>query len=86
MRESSDPDAASFVEIFDFIKDLRFARTPLHSLSSILMLCLCAVICRADTLMAIDGKTLRRAWDKHQGGEFVHMVSAWANSNRMVLK
>ena len=140
------PDAASFVEIFDSIKDPRCARTPLHPLSSILMLCLCAVICGADTMMtieryghnkidfltklmpfphgvpshdtiarvlaklnpivlescfaqwmscmaqlsehevvAIDGKNLRRARDKHQGGEFVHMGSAWANSNRMIL-
>jgi len=140
------PDAASFVEIFNSIKDPRLARTRLHPLSSILMLCLCAVICGADTMMAIeryghnkidflkqwipfphgipshdtiarvlaklnpmvlescfaqwmsdvaqlsehevvaiDGKTLCRAWDKHQGREFVHMVSAWANFNRMVL-
>ena len=35
--------------------------------------------------VAIDGRIVRRAWDKHQGGEFVHMVSVWANSNRMVL-
>jgi len=140
------PDAVTFVEIFDAIKDPRFARTRLHPLSSILMLCLCAVICGADTVIAIeryghdkidfftklmpfpygiashdtnaqmlakldsmglescfaqwmfcvvqlsdhevvaiDGKTLRRSWDKRQGGEFVHMVSVWANSNLMVL-
>ena len=35
--------------------------------------------------VAIDGKILRRAWHKHQGGEVVHMVNAWANSNRMIL-
>jgi len=136
----------TFVEIFDAITDPRVARTRLHPLSNILMLCLCAVICGADTVMAIeryghqkidflkqlmpfphgipshdtnarvlaklnpmglescfaqwmscvaqlsdhevvaiDGKNLRRAWDKRQGGEVVHMVSAWANSNRMVL-
>jgi len=140
------PDAVTFVEIFNAIKDPRVARTGLHPLSSIVMLCLYAVICGADTVMAIeryrhnkidfltklmpfpygipshdtiarvlakldpmglescfaqwmscvaqlsdheivaiDGKTLRRAWDKHQGGEFVHMVRAWMNSNRMVL-
>ncbi len=39
----------------------------------------------AGEVVAIDGKTLRRAWDKHTGGEFVHMVSAWASSNRMVI-
>jgi len=36
-------------------------------------------------VVAIDGKNLRRAWDKHQEGEVVHMGNAWANSNRMVL-
>jgi len=140
------PDAATFMEIFSSIKDPHVARTRLHPLSSILMLCLCAVICGADTVIAItryghqkidflkkmmpfphgipshdtlarvlakfdpmvlescfaqwmscvaqlsdhevvaiDGKTIRRAWDKCEGGDFVHMVSAWANSNRMVL-
>jgi len=131
------PDAATFREIFSSIKDPRVARTRLHPLSSILVLCLCAVICGADTVIAIeryghpkidflkkmmpfpygiashdtlarvlakfnpivlescfaqwmscvaqlsdhevvaiDGKILRRAWEKRQGGEFVHMVSA----------
>ena len=48
------PDGATFMEIFDSIKDPRLARTRLHPLSSILMLCLCAVICGADTVMAIE--------------------------------
>ena len=39
------PDAVTVVEIFDAIKDPRVARTRLHPLWSILMLCLCAVIC-----------------------------------------
>jgi predicted transposase YbfD/YdcC len=43
-----------------------------------------AELCKGE-VVAIDGKTLRRAWDKHSGGEFVHMVSAWASANRMVL-
>lgn len=36
-------------------------------------------------VVAVDGKTLRRAYDRANGGKFVHMVSAWATSNRMVL-
>ena len=48
------PDAVTFVEIFDAITDPRVARTRLHPLSSILMLCLCAVIYGADTVMAIE--------------------------------
>lgn len=139
-------DAQAFLDIFDAIRDPRVARTRLHPLSSILFLCLCAVICGADSvvaihrfgvakaeflsrmmpfpngipshdticrvlaklnpfefermftawmaavvelsdggLVAIDGKTHRRAWDKSNGGEFVHMVSAFATANRLVL-
>lgn len=38
-----------------------------------------------ETLIAIDGKTLRRSF-KHAGDHaFVHMVSAWSASNRVVL-
>jgi len=38
-----------------------------------------------ETLIAIDGKTLRRSF-KHAGDNaFVHMVSAWSASNRVVL-
>lgn len=35
-------------------------------------------------VVAIDGKTLRRSFQR-AGGAFVHMVSAWATSNRVVL-
>lgn len=36
-------------------------------------------------VVAIDGKTLRRSFRKAGSGAFVHMVSAWATSNRIVL-
>jgi len=51
---SKSLDAVKFVEIFDAIKDPRVAPTRLHPLSSILMLCLCTVICGADTVMTIE--------------------------------
>ena len=38
-----------------------------------------------DEVIAIDGKTLRRAVDKARGGTFVHMVSAWSVANGVVL-
>lgn len=139
-------DVDSFRRVFEGIKDPRIARTQLHPLSSVLFLCLCAVISGADTIVAIeryghskrellekflpfpngipshdticrvlaklnpielerlfaewmkevaklstegivaiDGKTLRRAWDKKCGGEFVHMISAFASANQLVL-
>jgi len=36
-------------------------------------------------LIAIDGKTLRRSFDRASNKSAVHMVSAWATENRMVL-
>ncbi len=36
-------------------------------------------------VIAIDGKTLRRSHDHANGKEAVHMVSAWAEKNRLVL-
>ena len=35
--------------------------------------------------IAIDGKTLRRSHDKSLGKSAIHMVSAWASENRLVL-
>ena len=39
----------------------------------------------AGQLITIDGKTLRGSGDKYAGKRAIHMVSAWANSNRLVL-
>jgi hypothetical protein len=36
-------------------------------------------------VIAIDGKTLRRSFRKAGSGAFVHMVSAWAAGNQLVL-
>lgn len=36
-------------------------------------------------VVAIDGKTLRRSFQKAGSGVFVHMVSAWAAGNQMVI-
>lgn len=38
-----------------------------------------------DKLVAIDGKTLRRSFRKAGDNAFVHMVSAWSHTNRVVL-
>ena len=140
------PEPQAFVEMFAALPDPRVHRTRLHSLETILFLCLCAVVCGAndpvaierfgkarkdflakfvdvrggipshDTIgrvlaklnpdaleamfarwmaavaratdqdvVAIDGKTLRRAVDKARSGAFVHMVSAWSTANGVVL-
>src|SRR5277367_530047 len=36
-------------------------------------------------VVSIDGKTLRRSQDRAAGKEPIHMVSAWARENRLVL-
>jgi predicted transposase YbfD/YdcC len=36
-------------------------------------------------VVAIDGKTLRRSFDRVRGKSAIHMVSAWASANRLVL-
>ena len=45
-----------------------------------------AVATIADTqIVALDGKTLRRSHDRGKGKAAIHMVSAWAAANRLVL-
>lgn len=36
-------------------------------------------------VVAIDGKTVRRSYDRRLGKNAIHMVSAWAQTNRLVL-
>ena len=36
-------------------------------------------------VIALDGKTLRRSHDRNSGKEAIHMVSAWASENSLVL-
>ncbi len=36
-------------------------------------------------VIALDGKTVRRSHDRHRGKEAIHLVSAWATANRLVL-
>ncbi len=39
----------------------------------------------AGTVVAIDGKTLRRSHDRAQGKDALVLVSAWAEANRLLL-
>jgi predicted transposase YbfD/YdcC len=138
--------AESIFEYFSRVTDPRVARTRKHPLTSILVLSLLAIICGADSfvaielygqcqkeflmtfldlrngipshdtigrifaalnpsalqeafrewvahlaqvtrgeVVAIDGKTLRRSFRHAEDKAFVHMVSAWATQNRVVL-
>lgn len=133
-------------EHFADLEDPRVDRTKLHQLLDIMIIAICAVICGADTwvaveefgsakidwfrtflelpngipshdtfgrvfalldpeqfqhcflswvqaishitdgeIVALDGKTLRRSHDGTLGKAAIHMVSAWASANRLVL-
>jgi predicted transposase YbfD/YdcC len=43
-----------------------------------------AVTETAGTVVAVDGKTVRRSHDRGAGKAAIHMVSAWASANRLV--
>jgi predicted transposase YbfD/YdcC len=36
-------------------------------------------------VIALDGKTLRRSHDRHNGRAAIHLISAWASRNQLVL-
>src|SRR5919202_1033065 len=40
----------------------------------------------AGQVVALDGKTVRRSHDRTNGKAAIHMVSAWASANRLVLR
>lgn len=44
-----------------------------------------AVAQRIEQIVAIDGKTARRSHDRGRGKAPLHMVSAWASANRLIL-
>jgi predicted transposase YbfD/YdcC len=146
VRMKDELTAQSIFEYFERVPDPRINRTRKHPLTSVLVLSLLAIVCGADSfvaielygecqeeflktfldlpngipshdtigrifsvlspsalqdafrawiaslvevtdgeVVAIDGKTLRRSF-RHAGDKaFVHMVSAWATENRVVL-
>lgn len=145
-QPDDDMTPRALEQYFSSVPDPRVERSRLHPLSSVLIVSLCAVVCGADSfvaierfgrakeawlktfvelpngipshdtlgrifaalnpaalgeafrawvsdvarltkgeVVAIDGKTLRRSFLRAGSGAFVHMVSAWATSNRIVL-
>ncbi|MDQ6603015.1 MAG: ISAs1 family transposase [Chloroflexota bacterium] len=44
-----------------------------------------AMICTEGEVIACDGKSVRRSHDRGAGKAAIHMVSAWASTNRLVL-
>lgn len=146
MQITQDHAPQGIAACFSAIEDPRLERTKLYRLDEIIVLAICAVICGADSfvaieefgkakedwlarflkfengipshdtigrvlslidpvefercflgwvrsaceatdgeVVAIDGKTLRRSYDRGSGKAALHMVSAWASERHMVL-
>src|SRR5216683_2641577 len=80
---SLGPLATSFATL----TDPRVDRTKEHLLLDIVLIAICAVVCGADGWVEVVefGKTKRRSHDKRRGKAALHLVSAWASANRLVL-
>ncbi|MCL2282307.1 MAG: ISAs1 family transposase [Fibromonadales bacterium] len=77
---------ASPIPFFSCLRDPRIERTKAHLLEDILFITICAVICGAESWDDIElfGKSIRGS--RSGGGKsIVHMVSAWASENNVVL-
>jgi predicted transposase YbfD/YdcC len=43
----------------------------------------CSLSDLKDDIVALDGKVMRRTWDKANGNSAIHLVSAWSEKNNM---
>ena len=72
------PSHDTFGRVFAALDAAEFQRCFLEWVQAVHVL-------TAGQVIAIDGKTLRRSHDKRRGKAALHMVSAWASTNRLVL-
>jgi predicted transposase YbfD/YdcC len=72
------PSHDTFGRVFAMLSPDQFAQCFLNWVKAISQL-------TQGQVVAIDGKTLRRSHDKVNGKGALHMVSAWASENRLVL-
>jgi len=72
------PSHDTFGQVFAKLDPTEFQRCFLSWVTTISQVSVGEVV-------AIDGKTLRRSHDKGAGKAAIHMVSAWASQNRLVL-
>jgi predicted transposase YbfD/YdcC len=75
---SGIPSHDTFGRVFAALDATEFQRCFLEWVQAVHVL-------TAGQVIAIDGKTLRRSHDKHRGKAALHIVSAWASANRLVL-
>lgn len=74
--ENGVPSHDTIGRVFALIDPDAFANCFLEWVSTICPLC---------NLIAIDGKTLRGSYDRTKGKAAIHMISAWAVKNRVLL-
>jgi predicted transposase YbfD/YdcC len=72
------PSHDTFARVFARIDPLQFQNSFLSWIKSINKI-------TEGEVIAIDGKTLRHSYDKGKDKGAIHMVSAWATTNRLVL-
>lgn len=72
------PSPDTFRRVFERLNPEEFQKVFLEWVHAVNVL-------TAGQVIAIDGKTLRRSHDHAAGKAAIHMVSAWATANRLVL-
>jgi predicted transposase YbfD/YdcC len=71
------PSHDTFGRVFAHLDPVEFERCFIEWVQSISE--------KVEGVIAIDGKTSRHSYDKANGKKALHMVSAWAAENRLVL-
>ncbi|GLI35193.1 ISAs1 family transposase [Desulforhabdus amnigena] len=72
------PSHDTFGRVFSLIRPEKFQECFVSWIQSVVQIC-------EGEIVPIDGKTLRRSHDSKSNTAAIHMVSAWANRNRLVL-
>ncbi len=72
------PSHDTFWRVFRALDSLQFEQCFLSWVQSLMHL-------TEGEIVAVDGKTLRRSYDRLDHKAAIHMVSAWATANRLVL-
>lgn len=72
------PSHDTFGRVFSWLDPEAFEQSFLNWVQAVMKI-------TEGQVIAIDGKTLRRSHDHANGKEAIHMVSAWAEENRLVL-